>query len=113
MGQTKTFHVFDQGKHEYTIVDKETAKGKKLSLFYSESESWSEHTRGKLALKLKDNGNGIKFNKKFKGLDYGKLAEMRLLMNYARETETHPHDRAKLQVYETTQDGVTTDPINL
>lgn len=106
MGQTKTFHVFEQGKHEYTIIDKETTKGRKISLFYSDSETWTGHTRGTLAMTLKDNGNGVRLNKNTKSLDYGQLTQMRLLFNYLRETESHEHDREKSQVYETTQDIV-------
>lgn len=95
----KTFHVFDQGLHEYTIVDKETHKGRKISLFHSDGEHWTSHTRGTMVMKMTVTGNGVKFSKNTKSMDYSELFFMRLLMNYERETDTNGYNKLKSQIY--------------
>jgi hypothetical protein len=99
MSQSKRFHVFEEGLHEYTIVDKPTTKGRKISLFYSDAEQWTSHTRGTLVMKMTVTGNGVRFSKNTKSMDYSELFAMRLLMNYERETDTNEHNREKSQFY--------------
>lgn len=95
----KTFHVFDQGLHEYTIVDKETTKGRKISLFHSDGEQWTSHTRGTMVMKMTVTGDGVKFSKNIKSMYYSELFAMRLLMNYERETDTNGYNKLKSQIY--------------
>lgn len=99
MSQTKTFHVFEQGLHEYTIIDKPTAKGRKISLFHSDAEQWTSHTRGTLIMSMTITGNGVRFSKNIKSMDYSQLYAMRLLMNYERETDTNGYNKLKAQIY--------------
>lgn len=113
MSVKRTFHVFEDGVHEYTITDKPTKKGRVISLFYSEGEQWTSHTRGEFIMKLKVTGDGIKLSKNTKNLEYDELHEMRLLMNYERETDTNELNKVKSQVYEITQDSVGAIPMNL
>jgi hypothetical protein len=95
----KTYHVFEEGNHEYTIIEKETPNGRKISLFYSDNEQWTSHTRGELAMKMVVTGNGVKFSKNSKNLDYSELHYMRLLMNYERETDSNDYNKIKSQIY--------------
>lgn len=99
MSQSKTFHVFEQGLHEYTIIDKPTNKGRKISLFHSDAEHWTSHTRGTLVMKMTITGNGVRFSKNIKSMDYSELFAMRLLMNYERETDFNEYNRLKSQIY--------------
>ncbi len=99
MSQSKTFHVFEQGLHEYTIIDKPTTKGRKISLFHSDAEHWTSHTRGTLVMKMTITGNGVRFSKNIKSMDYSELFAMRLLMNYERETDFNEYNRLKSQIY--------------
>lgn len=99
MFESKTFHVFEQGLHEYTIIDKPTTKGRKISLFYSDAEQWTSHTRGTLAIKMTITGNGVRFSKNVKSMDYSELFCMRLLMNYERETDSNGYNKLKSQIY--------------
>ena len=99
MSQSKTFHVFEQGLHESTIIDKPTNKGRKISLFHSDAEHWTSHTRGTLVMKMTITGNGVRFSKNIKSMDYSELFAMRLLMNYERETDFNEYNRLKSQIY--------------
>lgn len=100
----KKLHVFEDGLHEYTIIDKETTKGRDISLWYSEAEHWTSHTRGTLILTMLVTGNGVKFSKLNKSLGYDELHEMRLLMNYERETDSVELNRTKSQIYDVSGD---------
>ena len=44
-------------------------------------------------------GNGVRFSKNIKSMDYSELFAMRLLMNYERETDTNEYNREKSQIY--------------
>ena len=95
----KRYHVFEEGLHEYTIVDKETTMGRKISLFHSDGEQWTSHTRGTMVMKMTVTGDGVKFSKNIKSMDYSELFAMRLLMNYERETDTNGYNKLKSQIY--------------
>jgi hypothetical protein len=109
----KKLYVFEDGLHEYTIIDKETTKGREISLWYSEAEHWTSHTRGTLILTMLVTGNGVKFSKSTKSLDYGELHEMRLLMNYERETDSFILNRGKSQIYDVTENNEDNKILNL
>lgn len=109
----RKFHVFENGLHEYTITDKPTKNGRVISLFYSEGEQWTSHTRGEFIMKMKVTGDGVKFSKNTKSLQYDELHEMRLLMNYERETDTNELNKEKSLVYEITEDSVSAKPMEL
>jgi hypothetical protein len=102
----RTFHVFDEGLHEYSITDKPTKNGRVISLFHSNGEQWTSHTRGEFIVKITVTGNGVKFSNKINKMGYDILHSMRLLINYERETDTNGYNKIKSQVYETTQDSV-------
>jgi hypothetical protein len=95
----KTYVVIDDGSHEYNIVVEQKSKGEVISLYYSENESWSSHIRGKLALKMLDNGNGVRFSKNLKSLDYSQLNQFRLLMNFEREIDRNELNKRKCQIF--------------
>jgi hypothetical protein len=113
MSLKRTFHVFEDGLHEYTIIDTPTDTGRVISLFYSEGKQWTSHVRGEFIMKLKVTGDGVKLSKNTKVLRYDELHEMRLLMNYERETDTNELTKVKSRVYEITQNSVGEIPMNL
>ena len=113
MSVKRTFHVFEGGLHEYTITDRPTKKGRVISLFYSDGEQWTSHTRGEFIMKLKVTGNGVKLSKDTKNLGYDELHGIRLLINYERETDINELNKTKSQLYEITQDSVVVIPMNL
>lgn len=108
MSQSKTFHVFDDGLHEYTIIDKPTTKGRIISLYHSKGEQWTINTRGTLTMKMTVTGNGVRFSKNVKSMNYSDLYEMRLLMNYERETDTNDLNKVKAMVFDATPEETTT-----
>jgi hypothetical protein len=99
--EQKKYVVLSDGQHEYDIVDTYNDKGHRiLKLFYSQEEFWNANNRGKMVLKMVDTGNGVRFSKNAKSLDYGELAEMRILMNFAKSTDENPAERnGKYEVY--------------
>lgn len=66
-------------EHEYDIVE----NGKWTCLHHSDSKAWSEHIRGTVAVKYKDNGDfvTIKSDRYKIELDYSQLLELQLLLS--------------------------------
>lgn len=102
----KTFHVFSDNLHEYVIIDRPTTKGRVISLYHSHAEHWTTHTRGTLTMKMTVTGNGVRFSKNIKSMNYSELFEMRLLMNYERETDSNQLNNVKSLVYQVTENCV-------
>ena len=72
--KTKRYMVLDQDDlHDYDIEVAEGECGVLFSLFYSKGTQWNENIKGTLALSMFNDGNGVKFNKKLKKLDYAEL----------------------------------------
>jgi len=68
-----------------------------ISLRYSKSDIWTEHTKGTDIGKLKDTGNNIKINingKKIK-LDYDEFVELLILMNLKQERDKEEFKKQK------------------
>lgn len=65
--------------HEYDFV----AKKNTFKLFRSHGSDWSEHARGELAAKLKDDGNGVQIHLENNNiyLNYPELQELQLLLS--------------------------------
>jgi len=66
-------------EHEYDLIEKK----KWTCLHHSDSQAWSDHVRGKLAVKCKDDGDfvTIKSDKYELELDYSQLLELQLLLS--------------------------------
>ena len=77
--------ILVDGKFEYILHEYMTDKGLILELKYSNSEGWSEHIRETTAIKLLDDGNGIKFLTKHdsKRIDYHVGFEWSIIMQVA------------------------------
>jgi hypothetical protein len=106
--EEKKYVVLLDGQHEYDILDSTNNKGHRiLKLFYSLEEFWNVNIRGKMVLKMVDTGNGVRFSKNAKSLDYGELAEIRLLMNFAKSTDENLAERnAKYEIYSRVENSV-------
>ena len=89
-----------EGVHEYDIVKELTDKGEEITLFRSNNSTWNEQAKGEKILSLVNDGNEIKFDRKFKSLDYAELFELRLLLNFEQQTDDNPHNREKYRVVE-------------
>lgn len=101
MKDKQTYMVIDhEDIHEYDIVKELTDDGEKITLFRSNNPVWTSHARGERLLSLVNDGNGIKFDRKFKSLDYAELFELRLLLNFEQQTDDNPHNRKKYRVIE-------------
>ncbi len=94
-----SYLVFDNNSHEYDLVV--TKKGNKttLELFHSSNEVWSEHVRSTSAMKIVENGNGIKFNKKYKKLEYDDAEYIRFLLNFENYLDTNVANQPKFRVF--------------
>ena len=90
----------DDGLHEYNIVVEQTKKGTKFSLYRSEGEQWREQAKGELIMAMTNNGNGVKFDRKLKNLDFSELLYVRILVNFEHQTDKNPKNRLKYRVIE-------------
>ena len=60
---------------------------KTVSLHYSKAECWLEEYRGKLIMSVKDDGDGVIFNKKIKKhIEYDELEYISILIGFIKET---------------------------
>jgi hypothetical protein len=83
--KNRTFIVLNEdGEHEYDITVEDTDEGTKMTLSLSNSQTWTESSRGEKRMTLLDNGNGIYLNHKVKHMDYAEAFELMLLLNFNR-----------------------------
>jgi hypothetical protein len=86
----KKFKVFDEGAYDHDITVEETDEGSVYSLYYSKASHWT--FPGELILSAIDNGNRIKFSKKFGStIDYGDFAYLKILINFIAQFDKHMH----------------------
>jgi hypothetical protein len=99
--EKKTFMVLDHnGTHEYDLTTELTDEGEVFSLFLSNGEQWNAEVRGQLELRMTDDGNGVKFDRKLKNIDYSLVLYLRILLNFQHMTERGALDREKYRVVE-------------
>ncbi len=97
----KEYMVVDHtGLHDYDLTVVTTDEGDVFSLFLSMGEQWNESVKGKLVLSMINNGNGVKFDRKLKNLDYSELVYLRILLNFEHMTDAHELNREKYRVIE-------------
>lgn len=87
----KVYHLYQDGKHEYTIKVKESKKGTKYTLYHSNGDQWTELAKGEKIAKLIDDGNGVSI----KGIDtsymdYSTEDYLRILLNFNNEQSHYP-----------------------
>ena len=113
--EVKKYVVLSDGEHEYDIIETYNKKGHRvLKLFYSQASFWNSNIRGTLSLKMVDTGNGVRFSKNVKSMDYGELAEIRLLINFNKSTSENSAERnAKYEIYSKVEDSVNVDDITI
>ena len=96
----KKYLIMLDGQHEYTITDTTNKKGHRvITLFYSEADFWRLDLQGKEILRMIDNGDSVKLSKISKKMDYGQLAELRLLLSFSKATDDNPIEREGCYVY--------------
>ena len=87
----KTFRVFNDGEHEYDIVVDETD----IPTYFliRKGHSWSEDSRNEVILKVTNDGNGYKFPKIGKKMDYAEMYEWSIMTNFINsyEAKTFPY----------------------
>lgn len=97
----KKYALFNhEGNHEYNLVVEETPCGSKLSLSTSNNEIWTSQHRDVLLLEMIDDGDGVKFSKKNKKMDYGELECLRILINFNHKTDKRELNRYEFTVAE-------------
>lgn len=113
--QEKEFIVLLDGRHEYTIKESTNKKGHRiLRLFYSEAEFWRYDLRGTEILKMVDTGDDVRLSKVSRKMDYGQLAELRLLLSFAKATDANPVEReGGYQVYSRVENSISGDFIKI
>ncbi len=113
--EEKKYVVLSDGQHEYDIIESTNHKGHRvLKLFYSQEDFWNPKIRGNLVLRMVDTGNGVRFSKNAKSLNYSELAEMRLLMNFAKSTDENPAERnGKYEIYSRVENSVSGESITI
>lgn len=95
--KTKTYKVFDEkGNHEFNIIVEHKKKTTKYSILTSESDVWTY--KNDLQLSMVNNGNGIKFDRKIKKVDYSLLMCIRILTNFEQMTDVNPINQIKYEV---------------
>jgi hypothetical protein len=71
----KQIFVDNEYMYDYEIIDVNIH-----TLYHSNNEYWSGHTRGKVAMQIIDDGNGLILPPKLKRLDYAKAEYMFILL---------------------------------
>ena len=93
--ETKRYIISDEnGNHEYDLTIENNDDVKVLTLSFSYSKEWVEHIRGTVAMQMFDDGNGVRFSKKLKHLDYSELLHVRLLINLEYKTDSNVCNQA-------------------
>jgi hypothetical protein len=77
--------IDDEDNVEYIITVEINKNGLEVyKLFYSKADIWTEHTKGKLRIKMTNTGNGVKIKmaerNDFSEVDYSELEVLRLLL---------------------------------
>jgi hypothetical protein len=97
----KSYMVLDHnGTHEYDLTVVYNDEGKEISLYLSNGEQWNSVVRGELMMRMTDNGNGVKFDRKLKKLDYSQFLYLRILLNFEHKTSDIMLDRESYRVVE-------------
>lgn len=89
-----------EGEHEFDITQEFIGKSEKYTLFRSNSPTWNQLAKGEKLLSLVDDGDGIKFDRSLKSLDYAELFELRILLNFAQRIDVNPHNHDKYRIIE-------------
>lgn len=80
--------IGDNGEHDYNVTVIKTDKGKEYSIYNSDGEQWRTPAKGELILKMIDDGNGIKFDRKIgKKMDYHELLALHILLSVERKLD--------------------------
>lgn len=85
-----------EGNHEYDLVvtnHNDLDGVRTISLYHSMGEQWTSHVRGDLVLSMIDTGNGVKFDRKLKKLDYSQFLYLRIILNFEHRTTSNLLDR--------------------
>ena len=75
----KQIFVDDQYDYDYQEVDGVH------TLYYSNSSSWTNHTRGEIALQIEDHGNGLSIQEFKKEIDYSEASQLLILLKIIEE----------------------------
>jgi len=81
----KILVIDNEDNVEFIITVEINKKGLEVyKLFYSKSDIWTEHTKGKLRIKMTNTGSGMKIKMVERGdfseVDYSELEALRLLL---------------------------------
>ena len=97
ISEKQRYMVLDHnGNHEYDLVvidHGNTFAVRTIELYHSMGEQWSSEAKGQMVLSCTDNGNGVKFDRKFKKLDYSELLYLRIILNFEHKTTSNELDR--------------------
>lgn len=97
--EREKYMVLDHnGGHEYDLVVIKNCDGRTIELYHSMGKQWLNHARGELVLSMTDNGNGVKFDRKLKKLDYSQLLYLRIILNFEHKTASNVLDREDYSV---------------
>lgn len=75
--------IYIDGRHEYDyLVDSLSSNVTIYSLYCSQDNEWGESVKGKLAIQLMDNGDGVEFNNLdlCKSVDYLEVEQLHILL---------------------------------
>jgi hypothetical protein len=83
MSEIKKKVIFVDGRYDHDFV----SDGVTHTLLYSNSEGWSAHVRGTIALELVDDGNGYKVNgvDERKRLNYSEVVYLNILLQLIQD----------------------------
>lgn len=96
--------ISPDGDYEYDVIVKDSKKGRKISLYYSDNDYWVDGIRGELFMTLMDTGNNVKISHSKKKLEYDEAFGLRFLLDFHRQIDTNPANRL---MYKVTKDKKT------
>lgn len=87
------YAIFDSdNSHEYDVSVLTKKNGvKTFNLYYSGNTEWTNPNT--LAMSITDTGDGIKFDKSFRKINYMELAMLRILLTIENKTDDNLHNR--------------------
>lgn len=90
--------VFDGNSYEYDLIITKSESKKKYELYYSDNEIWNSSIRNTLAMKITNDGDNIKLDKKYQKLNYEQLFLLRFLLNVELYFDSNNLNKEKYKI---------------
>jgi hypothetical protein len=87
--------IFIDDVHEYDYEFLQTGNGKLHNLYYSNGGEWTDHIKGKIAMVIKDDGNGLEGDESGR-IDYHEAEQLFILLKLINPVQKYEIGTKKL-----------------